>query len=165
MRWLKKTGQIRIHSSKGRSSTNGFTLVETLVALGIMLTLAAIAVPNLMSAIYQAQVAKAVGDIRSIATDIQGYNISNYQYPNTLADIGDAINDPWGNPYQYLNFANAKGKGQMRKDRFLVPINTYFDLYSMGADGKSSSPLTAKNSQDDVIWAGDGDFIGLASQY
>ena len=53
----------------------------------------------------------------------------------------------------------------MRKDRFLVPINTYFDLYSTGEDGESVSPLTAKASQDDVIWANDGDFIGPASNY
>ena len=57
------------------------------------------------------------------------------------------------------------GKGGMRKDRFLVPINTYFDLYSMGKDGKSVPPLTAQASQDDVLWANDGGFIGLASQY
>ena len=53
----------------------------------------------------------------------------------------------------------------MRKDRFLIPINTSFDLYSMGKDGKSAAPLTAQASQDDVIWANDGSFVGLASQY
>jgi general secretion pathway protein G len=53
----------------------------------------------------------------------------------------------------------------MRKDRFLVPINTFFDLYSMGKDGQSVSPLTAQASRDDVIWANDGAFIGRASDY
>jgi general secretion pathway protein G len=134
--------------------------------MAIILTIAAIAIPNLMAAVNAAKVAKAVADIRAIGDDIQGYDILNYQYPNSLADIGYGnFNDPWGNPYQYLNFANAKGKGAMRKDRFLVPINTYFDLYSMGADGKSVPPLTAQASQDDIIWANDGDFVGLASQY
>ena len=105
------------------------------------------------------------------------------------------IRDPWGNEYQYLNFTcddkgkdkgkdNGKGKGKddgkgkgkgndkpdggvgkMRKDRFMVPINTYFDLYSMGADGKSSTPLTAQISQDDLIYANDGGYVGLASDY
>lgn len=86
--------------------------------------------------------------------------------PNTLTDVGyGSFNDPWGQPYQYLNFANTKGKGKMRKDRFLVPINTFFDLYSIGPDGQSSPPLTAKASQDDVIWANDGDYVGVAEQY
>jgi general secretion pathway protein G len=53
----------------------------------------------------------------------------------------------------------------MRKDRFLVPINSDYDLYSMGKDGKSSSPLTSKNGRDDIIRANDGAFIGLASDY
>ena len=53
----------------------------------------------------------------------------------------------------------------MRKDRFLVPINTNFDLYSMGPDGKSVPPLTAQASQDDIIWASDGEYIGPAAQY
>ena len=144
----------------------GFTLIELLLVVAIILTLAAIATINVMTALNRARIAKAVGDIHAIGVDIQAYDFSNNQYPNTLADIGyDNFNDPWGNPYQYLNFANAKGKGQMRKDRFLVPINTYFDLYSMGPDGQSVSPLTAKASQDDIIWANDGDFVGVASDY
>ena len=50
----------------------------------------------------------------------------------------------------------------MLKDRFLVPINSDFDLYSMGKDGKSQMPLTAKDSRDDIIRANDGAYIGLA---
>lgn len=148
------------------SAQDGFALVELLVVVAIIVTLAAIAVPQLLAAINQARIAKAIGDIHAIGTDAQGYDLVNNQYPNTLDDIGYGNrNDPWGNPYQYLNFANAQGKGQMRKDRFLVPINTFFDLYSMGADGKSVPPLTAKASQDDIIWANDGDYVGLASDY
>lgn len=145
---------------------HGFTLVELLIAISIILTIAALAIPNLLSAMNQARIAKAVGDIHAIGTDIEGYELINRAYPNRLADIGyGGFNDPWGNPYQYLNFASAQGKGKMRKDRFLVPINTFFDLYSMGPDGTSVAPLTAKASQDDIIWANDGDFVGLASDY
>ncbi len=158
--WKSRTSEHRSWQA------NGFTLIELLITVAIILTLCAIAIPNLQAAINQAKLAKAVGDIRSIGDDIEAYNLSNYQYPNTLADIGYAnFNDPWGNPYQYLNFSGVNGKGKMRKDRFLVPINTFFDLYSKGADGQSVSPLTAGVSQDDVIWANDGDYIGLASQY
>ncbi len=149
-----------------RPFDHGFTVIELLITVAIILTIAALAIPNLLAAVKQAKIAKAVGDIHSIGTDIEGYSLVNSQFPNTLADIGYAnFNDPWGNPYQYLNFATAIGKGKMRKDRFLVPINSYFDLYSMGPDGKSVSPLTAQASQDDIIWANDGDFIGVASDY
>jgi general secretion pathway protein G len=46
-----------------------------------------------------------------------------------------------------------------------VPINSDFDLYSLGKDGKSAGPLTALASRDDVILANDGRFVGLASDY
>jgi general secretion pathway protein G len=149
-----------------RKRYDGFTLVELLVTMAVILTIAAIAVPNLLAAINHAKIARAVGDIHAIGTDIQGYSVTNGKYPDTLDDIGDGnYHDPWGNPYQYLNFADIKGKGKMRKDRFLVPINTFFDLYSMGADGNSVSPLTAQASRDDIIWANDGDYVGPAEDY
>ena len=147
-------------------ANSGFTVVELLIVVAIILTISAIAVPNLVAAIDQAKVARAIGDIHTIGTEIQEYDAMNGQYPNTLANIGYAWKlDPWGNPYQYLDFQDVSGKGKMRKDRFLVPINTSFDLYSMGKDGQSVAPLTAPQSQDDIIWANDGSYIGPASNF
>ncbi len=60
---------------------------------------------------------------------------------------------------------DAASLSKARKDHFMVPINTDYDLYSMGADGKSLAPLTAKASQDDIIRANDGLFIGRASEF
>ncbi len=142
----------------------GFTFVELMISCAIILTLCGIAIPNIASAINQARIARAVGDIHAIGDDLIAYDATNYQFPNTLAQIGDNYTDPWGNPYKYLNFANAK-PNQMRKDRFLFPFNSYFDLYSMGADGQTQLGLTAPQSQDDVIWANDGDYVGLTSAY
>jgi general secretion pathway protein G len=47
----------------------------------------------------------------------------------------------------------------------MVPINTDFDLYSMGRDGQSLAPLAAPTSRDDVVRAANGAFIGLASKF
>ncbi len=52
-----------------------------------------------------------------------------------------------------------------RKDRFLVPINCDYDLYSMGPDGETTAPLTAKKSRDDIIRANDGAYVGPASEF
>ena len=51
------------------------------------------------------------------------------------------------------------------KDKSLHPLNSDYDLYSMGKDGASTGPLTAKASRDDVVRANDGRFIGLAKDY
>jgi general secretion pathway protein G len=134
--------------------------------MAILLTIAALAVPALMSAVESARVARAVGDIRALEDDIAAYNAANDSFPNSLSDIGrDQLLDPWGSPYRYLNFANTTGKSGMRKDRFLVPINSDYDLYSMGEDRKTIAPLTAKVSQDDIIRANDGGYLGLAADY
>ena len=60
---------------------------------------------------------------------------------------------------------DGSNSGQWRKDKNIVPINTDFDLYSIGKDGNSVAPLTAKPSRDDIIRANDGAFVGLVSVY
>jgi general secretion pathway protein G len=35
----------------------------------------------------------------------------------------------------------------------------------MGADGASQGPLSAKASQDDIVRANDGGFVGLAKDF
>ncbi len=57
------------------------------------------------------------------------------------------------------------GGAKPRKDRFLVPINSDYDLYSMGADGESVEPLTAAKSRDDIVRASDGAFVGVAENF
>lgn len=37
--------------------------------------------------------------------------------------------------------ADLKGKEQLRKERFLVPLNSNYDLYSNSKDGASKAPL------------------------
>jgi general secretion pathway protein G len=54
---------------------------------------------------------------------------------------------------------------EARKDQFLVPINSDYDLYSMGADGQSNPSLNSRVSLDDVIRARDGAYVGLAEQF
>ena len=74
-------------------------------------------------------------------------------------------NDPWGRPYVYTDLSQKGSKGKARKDHKLNPINADFDLYSVGEDGKSATPLPAAASQDDVIRAREGAFLGLASEF
>ena len=74
--------------------------------------------------------------------------------------------DPWGNAYVYLlhDPPPKKTKGA-RKDRFLTPVNSDYDLYSVGIDGGTQAAFTAKVSRDDVVRANDGGFVGLADDF
>jgi general secretion pathway protein G len=143
-----------------------FTLIELMIVLSIIGILSALALPSYMDYIDKVEGNQAVQDIARIGKALDSYYFDNGSYPDSLAELGmDDWLDPWGNPYQYLNIANTKGKGKLRKDRNLVPINSDFDLYSMGPDGRSVGPLTAKHSRDDIIRAGNGSFIGVAEDY
>lgn len=86
-------------------------------------------------------------------------------WPTSFADLPSATKiDPWGHPYVYYNIA-ANGKGGARKDHALNPLNTDYDMYSVGPDGKSKAQITQKDSVDDIIRASNGDYVGPASGF
>ncbi len=147
---------------------SGLTVFELLIGIAILGVIAAIAIPSYTETHEKAKITQAIGTIESLELQIISYQLANRRLPNSLEDlrVSDLV-DPWGNPYQYLNFATIKGngKGSMRKDRSLVPLNSTFDLYSMGKDGQSKPPLTAKASHDDIVRAADGAYVGLAANY
>lgn len=138
----------------------GFTLVELILAMTIFGTLAMMAVPRWSMAIDKARIAHAIGDIKAVQTSIDGTDPP----PANLAEVGyGGMLDPWGNPYVY-NY-HGGNRGAARKDRFQVPLNSEYDLYSKGKDGGSAPPLTAAASRDDIVRANDGGFVGLATNY
>jgi general secretion pathway protein G len=144
--------------------SQGMTLLELVVAMTAVMILMTIAVPAYNGYVNRARVGRAVGEIGTISLQLYRWQLSTRSFPATLAEAGLSAKDPWGNPYQYLRVSGAN-KADLRKDRNLVPINTDFDLYSMGPDGKTTPPLTAKVSLDDVVRANDGAYIGLAKDY
>ena len=165
--FLRSEGHLfSVPGRRGFGDNRAFTLLEILIVMAIMITLAAMGIPAMADALEVAYVARAIGDIRTLQTEITRYEVQLGKLPDTLQEVGvtDML-DPWGNPYQYLNFDNVSGQGQKKKDKFLVPLNSTYDLYSMGKDGNTSTALTANASQDDIVRANDGAYVGLASQY
>ena len=136
-----------------------------MIVIAIIGTLAGIAVPSFTNYMQRARQIRTIEELKMIEKEILSYEMERDTFPINLAQIGlDTLKDPWGNPYQYLPVAGAK-KGKLRKDQFLVPVNTDFDLYSKGPDGKSVAPFTAKASRDDIVRANNGQYVGRASGY
>jgi general secretion pathway protein G len=144
----------------------GFTLVEIVIVIAIAGILIWIGVPVVQGYMDRARVAQAVTEIGDMSTKIRAQIRSKGALPDSLdaAGFGGRV-DPWGHPYQYLNLFTSKGNGVARKDKKLAPLNSDFDLYSVGADGDTAASLVNAKSRDDVVRARDGGFIGLASDF
>ena len=141
-------------------------MIELLTVIAIVGTLAALAIPNFFRYREKAAYSKIISEMRTISVMIEEFNISNNRLPNDLNEVGlGGLTDYWGNPYQYLNISLEKGKGKLRKDHALVPVNTDYDLYSMGPDGDSKPPFTAKASRDDIVRANNGSYYGTVADY
>lgn len=140
----------------------GFTLIELVVVIVIIGIIAAIAMPSYQGLRERAQVAGAIAEVANLQQEIVEFRLLNNRLPTDLGEIGRDLDlDPWGRPYVYADHA-AISDAQKRKDRFMVIVNTDYDLYSQGADGASAPPFTDATARDDIVRANDGGFIGLA---
>jgi general secretion pathway protein G len=143
-------------------------LLELMVTLVIASLLFTLSVPACNGFVNRSRVARAIDEIAALDVEIERYRqANNDRIPNSLADLSIEIpSDPWGREYLYLNIATVgPGKGALRKEGKLGPLNTDYDLYSMGEDGDSKGPLSATASRDDIVRASDGAFIGLGEDY
>jgi len=148
-----------------RIRTFGFTIIELMLALLILGVLISVAIPAYQSYEERVDNNKAIQDILALQLVIDDYILTNNAPPSSLVDIGmDNLKDPWGNPYEYLNYS-TNPPGDRRKDKNLNPLNSNYDLYSKGVDGDSNKQIITKKSQDDIIRGRDGAFIGYAKDF
>jgi general secretion pathway protein G len=139
-----------------------------IIALAVLGLLAGIAMPLYGAYVDRARVGRAISEIRMIEAAVDQYIVEFRRVPNGIDTLVKPLPlDPWGNPYKYLKLKDGPpgSAGDARKDKSLVPLNTDYDLYSMGKDGLSQAPLTSPLSDDDVIRANDGGYVGLAERY
>jgi len=156
--------------------SSGITILEMVIVITIIGVLASIAAPTYIGYIEKARVQSSIADLRSISLIIEKYRSDEGFYPASLNDVGCSTDlDPWGNSYQYLNayevLQNEREGGMpticagCRWDKFERPLNTDFDLYSMGKNGETRPRIDHQQSRDDIIRASNGGYYGLAEGY
>jgi len=144
----------------------GFTLVELMLTVAILGVLGTLAVSQYSDYQDKLKLAQIKSDFKKIEVAIAQYYSDNKAFPQQLSDVGlGGMRDPWGRTYVYCELASGTATCTTRKDKSLHPLNSDFDLCSMGADGDTKNPLTAKASRDDIIRARNGQFYGYAVDF
>ena len=148
-----------------RHGRRGFTLIELLIGVALVAVLVALGLPAWSEYRNKVRVRQAVQDITQMQAVIRQHFDEARSYPADLAAVGlSGRLDPWGRAYQYYNIAGGT-IGSARKNRSLNPLNTDFDLYSKGPDNDSALPLTSSKSDDDILRANNGSYVGRGVDY
>ena len=133
---------------------SGFTLLEMIVVVAVIGTLAAIVGPALFRNVGDANQSAARSQIEMLGLALESYRLDNLAYPTTEQGLQALValptdepaptkwrgpylrralpDDPWGRPYAYESPAGKSGQG--------------FDLYTLGRDGE----LGGEGEDEDV---------------
>jgi len=139
--WNNNAKQMR--HRRGKAIASGFTLIELMLVLVILATLAAIVLPKFTGRSQQAKITGARTQIANFETALSAFEIDLGRYPTTTEGLRALVvkptsdadawlqpylsreevpKDPWGNEYQY------RYPGQYNESGY--------DLYSVGPDHK-----------------------------
>ena len=77
-------------ASRSRRSQQGFTLLELMIVMIIIMTLAAIAIPSYMNNVRHAREAVLKEDLHTMRTAIDSYTVDKEKAPQTLDDLVQA---------------------------------------------------------------------------
>jgi general secretion pathway protein G len=136
----------RALASRPRKARRGFTLLEILLVVAILVTLMAIVAPNVLGSREKANLGIAKIDVKQLENGVNLYNANYGRVPESSEGLAalatrpadapqnltpvlkpDDVNklDPWGNPYQYAKEGGRSSVG--------------FDVWSNGPDRQSGT--------------------------
>lgn len=132
----------------------GFTLVELLLVLVILGTLAAIVVPKFAGRSEQAKIAAAEAQITNFETALDAFEIDNSYYPSTEDGLQPLVEAPddadnWRGPYLKKGVPLDRWGNEFIY-RYPSEMNdTGYDLICLGPDGREDTEDDITNWDED----------------
>jgi prepilin-type N-terminal cleavage/methylation domain-containing protein len=94
--------------------SRGFSLVELMIVMAIILLLAAIAIPRYLTAQQKAYEASAVSFLRTLQTEQEAYRLANGQYAQNFQQLGLYAHGPVRAPLDFSPEGMRAGTVRMR---------------------------------------------------
>jgi general secretion pathway protein G len=128
------------NSARGVCQT-GYSLIELVAALLVAGILVGIGNGAYRLAVEDAKTTEALSDLGAIVIEIQKFRMrENGRLPMSLEQIGVDMDDPWGNPYRYVEFRALDRMLYTESDDIRIEHFEDFDLFSTGPDGRVDGP-------------------------
>ena len=116
-----------------RKTQKGFSLIELLIVVAVILIIAAFAIPNFVRSKTAANQASALGSLRTMNTACLAYSTTYGQFPTNLSDLGPVVSSGNGNGTGNGNGSgngngNGSGHGNGNSQGQGAPSSTSADL-------------------------------------
>ena len=145
--------QKRVRKRRRRNHQSGFTLVELLVVMTILVLLAGIVAPRVMGYLGSSRLKAAKVQIESIATSLELFRLDTGRYPTNEEGLVALVRHPtnvanWNGPYLKSNTVPLDPWGVAYHYR-APGQHGAFDIFTLGADGRKSGD---GENQDITSW-------------
>ena len=137
---LHRLVQSLLYPSRRASAQAGFTLVELLVVMAILVLLASLVAPRVIGYLGSSRAKTSKVQIENLTTSLELFKLDTGRFPSNSDGLSALMKKPvnmrgWNGPYLKGNQLPVDPWGNPYHYRFPGRFNE-FDIYSLGADNQ-----------------------------